>query len=123
MGQTNDSVNWVGALFRAYGIVMVDAENNIRVNSDETRVALEYLKKLMAVNPPEVYARHDAGNNRWLISGRGAGIMNPPSAWAVGKRDNPKVAESCWHHILRAASPPSCRASTGCGVSRRTNPR
>jgi hypothetical protein len=26
--------------------------------------------------------------------------MNPPSAWAVGKRDNPKVAESCWHHPI-----------------------
>ena len=88
MGQTNDSVNWVGAVFRAYGVVMVDAKDNITVNSDETRAALEYLKKLMAVNPREVYAWDDAGNNRWLISGRGAGIMNPQSAWAVAKRDN-----------------------------------
>jgi ABC-type glycerol-3-phosphate transport system substrate-binding protein len=100
MGQTADAVNWVGALFRAYGVVMVDAKDNIRVNSDETRAALEYLKKLMAVNPPDVYAWDDAGNNRWLISGRGAGIMNPPSAWAVAKRDNPKVAENCWHHPM-----------------------
>ena len=23
--------------------------------------------------------------------------MNPPSAWAVAKRDAPKVAEDCWH--------------------------
>ena len=37
---------------------------NIKINSDETRAALEYLKKLMAVNPPEVYAWDDAGNNR-----------------------------------------------------------
>ncbi len=70
---------------------MVDAKDNIKVNSDETRKALEYLKKLMAVNPPEVYAWDDAGNNRWIISGKGAGIMNPPSSWAVAKRDNPKV--------------------------------
>ena len=100
MGQTNDSVNWVGAVFRAYGVVMVDAKDNITVNSDETRAALEYLKKLMAVNPREVYAWDDAGNNRWLISGRGAGIMNPQSAWAVAKRDNLKVAENCWHHPM-----------------------
>jgi len=100
MGHTSDSVNWVGAVFRAYGVVMVDAEDNIRVNSDETREALEYLEKLMAVNPPEVYAWDDAGNNRWLISGRGARIMNAPRAWAVAKRDNPKVAESCWHHPM-----------------------
>jgi Bacterial extracellular solute-binding protein len=86
MGQTSDSVDWVAALFNSYGVVMVDAKDNIKINSDETRVALEYLKKLMAVNPPDVYAWDDAGNNRWLISGKGAGIMNPPSAWAVAKR-------------------------------------
>ncbi len=100
MGQTSDSVDWVGALFNAYGVVMVDAKDNIKINSDETRAALEFLKKLMAVNPPEVYAWDDAGNNRWLISGKGSGIMNPPSAWAVAKRDNPKVAENCWTHPM-----------------------
>ena len=26
--------------------------------------------------------------------------MNPPSAWAVAKRDNPKVAENCWTHPM-----------------------
>ena len=24
--------------------------------------------------------------------------MNPPSAWAVAKRDAPQVAEQCWTH-------------------------
>jgi hypothetical protein len=100
MGQTSDSVDWVGALFSAFGVVMVDAKDNIRINSDETRVVLEYAKKLMAAIPPDVYAWDDAGNNRWLISGKGAGIMNPPSAWAVAKRDNPKVAENCWTHPM-----------------------
>ena len=100
MGQTSDAVDWVGALFNAYGVVMVDAKDNIKINSDETRAALEYLKKLMAVNPPDVYAWDDAGNNRWLISGKGSNIFNPPSAWAVAKRDNIKVAEKCWTHPM-----------------------
>jgi len=100
MGQTSDSVDWVGALFNAYGVVMIDATDNIKINSEATRTALEFLKKLMAANPPEVYAWDDAGNNRWLISGKGSGIMNPPSAWAVAKRDNPKVAENCWTHPM-----------------------
>src|SRR6516164_8833117 len=100
MGQSSDAVDWVGALFNSFGVVMVDGKDNIKIDSDETRAALEYLKKLMAVNPPEVYAWDDAGNNRWLISGKGSGIMNPPSAWAVAKRDNPKVAENCWHHPM-----------------------
>jgi ABC-type glycerol-3-phosphate transport system substrate-binding protein len=32
------------------------------------------------------------------VSGKGALIMNPPSAWAVAKRDAPEVAEQCWTH-------------------------
>jgi Bacterial extracellular solute-binding protein len=98
MGQTSDAVDWVGALFNSFGVVMVDDKDDIKINSPETRQALEYLKKLMAVNPPEVYAWDDAGNNRWLISGKGVGIMNPPSAWAVAKRDNLQVAQNCWTH-------------------------
>jgi ABC-type glycerol-3-phosphate transport system substrate-binding protein len=54
----------------------------------------------MEVNPPEVYAWDDAGNNRWIISGKGSGIMNPPSSWAVAKRDNPQIAEKIWHHAM-----------------------
>jgi ABC-type glycerol-3-phosphate transport system substrate-binding protein len=98
--EINAPVRGLSALFNSYGVVMVDTKDNIKIDSDETRAALEYLKKLMAVNPPEVYAWDDAGNNRWLISGKGSGIMNPPSAWAVAKRDNPKVAEKCWTHPM-----------------------
>jgi hypothetical protein len=36
------------------------------------------------------------------VSGRGASIMNPPSAWAVAKRDAPQVAEQCWTHGMPA---------------------
>ncbi len=102
MGQTSDAVDWVGALFNSYGVVMVDGKDNIKIDSDETRQAMEYLKKLMAVNPPDVYAWDDAGNNRWLISGKGSSIMNPPSAWAVAKRDHPEVASNCWTHPMPA---------------------
>jgi len=37
----------------------------------------------MAFLPPDVPAWDDASNNKWLISGKGRLIMNPPSAWAV----------------------------------------
>ena len=100
MGQTSDAIDWVGALFRSYGAVFVDDKDNIKVNSAETRAALDYARRLMAFNPPDVYAWDDAGNNKWLISGKGSSIMNPPSAWSVAKRDNPKVAEQCWTHDM-----------------------
>jgi hypothetical protein len=98
MGQSSDAVDWVGAFFKSMGVVFIDENDKIKINSDETRKALEYLKKLMAVNPSEVYAWDDAGNNRWIISGKGSAIMNPPSSWAVAKRDNPDVAKNIWLH-------------------------
>jgi len=96
LGQQSDSVDWVGAVFSAYGAQLVDEEGNITVKSDATRQVLEYFKKLVPFFPADVFAWDDAGNNKWLISGKGALIMNPPSAWAVAKRDAPQVAEQCW---------------------------
>ena len=96
MGQTADSADSAGAIFAAYGAHLVDAKGNITVNSDATRQVLEYAKKLVQFLPPDVFAWDDASNNKWLISGKGALIMNPPSAYAVAKRDNPKVAEQLW---------------------------
>ena len=96
MGQTADSVDSAGAIFAAYGAELVDAKGNITVDSDGTRQALEYCRKLVQFLPPDVFAWDDASNNKFLIAGKGALIMNPPSAWAVAKRDNPKVAEQLW---------------------------
>ena len=96
MGETADSVDSAGAIFAAHGAHLVDAQGNITVNSDATRQALDYCKKLVQVLPSDVFAWDDASNNKWLIAGKGALIMNPPSAWAVAKRDNPKVAEQLW---------------------------
>jgi ABC-type glycerol-3-phosphate transport system substrate-binding protein len=96
LGQTPDSVDTMGALFSAYGAVLVDAKGNITVKSDAVREVLEYMKKLVAVLPGDVFAWDDASNNKWLVAGKGALIMNPPSAWAVAKRDAPKVAEQLW---------------------------
>jgi ABC-type glycerol-3-phosphate transport system substrate-binding protein len=96
MGQTADSVDSAGAIFAAHGAQLVDAKGEITVNSDATRQALEYCKRLVQFLPADVFAWDDASNNKWLISGKGALIMNPPSAWAVAKRDNPKLAEQLW---------------------------
>jgi ABC-type glycerol-3-phosphate transport system substrate-binding protein len=96
MGQTADSVDSAGAIFAAFGAQLVDSRGEITVDSDATRQALDYARRLVQYLPPDVFAWDDASNNKWLISGKGALIMNPPSAWAVAKRDNPKVAEQLW---------------------------
>src|SRR4029450_5059073 len=98
LGQPADSVDTAGAVFQSFGAQLVDAKGNLAVKTAECRKALEFYKKLIAFLPPDVPAWDDASNNKWLISGKGALIMNPPSAWAVAKRDAPEVAQQCWTH-------------------------
>ena len=98
LGQTADSVDTAGAVFQSFGAELVDAKGNLTVRTDAVRQALDFYKRLIAFLPPDVPAWDDASNNKWLISGKGALIMNPPSAWAVAKRDAPQVAEQCWTH-------------------------
>ena len=98
LGQTTDSVDTAGAIFQSFGAHLVDKDGKVTVKSDNVRKAMEFYKKLAAVLPPDAPAWDDASNNKWLVSGRGALIMNPPSAWAVAKRDAPQVAEQCWTH-------------------------
>jgi hypothetical protein len=98
IGPTSDSQDWLGPLFLSFGGQMVSPEGEITVDSEGTRAALEYMKKLTQYMPREVYAWDDAGNNRWIISGSGSCVQNPPSAWAVAVRDQPKVGAQLWHH-------------------------
>ncbi len=96
LGQTTDATDWVGAVFASHGAELVDKDGNVAVKSDATRQVLDWFKRIVPALPPDVFAWDDAGNNKWLISGKGALIMNPPSAWAVAKRDAPQVAEQLW---------------------------
>jgi ABC-type glycerol-3-phosphate transport system substrate-binding protein len=98
LGQTADNVDTAGAVFQSFGAALVDANGNLTVKTDAVRQALDFYKKLIPFLPPDVSAWDDASNNKWLISGKGALIMNPPSAWAVAKRDAPDVAQQLWTH-------------------------
>jgi ABC-type glycerol-3-phosphate transport system substrate-binding protein len=98
LGTPEDNVDTAGAIFQSFGAALVDAKGAITVKSDAVRAALEYYVKLAQWLPADAPAWDNASNNRWLISGKGALIMNPPSAWAVAKRDAPQVAEQLWTH-------------------------
>jgi ABC-type glycerol-3-phosphate transport system substrate-binding protein len=98
LGQTSDSVDSAGALFHAFGAQLVNAKGDIVVKNDQVRQVLDYYKKLMQFLPPDVPSWDDASNNKFLVSGQGSLIMNPPSAWAVAKRDAPQIAEQLWTH-------------------------
>jgi ABC-type glycerol-3-phosphate transport system substrate-binding protein len=111
MSTTPDAVNWVGTMFAAHGVQLVDVEGNITVKSDATRQVLEWFRKAVPLFPPTVFAWNDASNNKALISGQSALIMNSPSAWAVAKRDAPKVAEQLW--TFQPPKGPNGRYDTG----------
>jgi ABC-type glycerol-3-phosphate transport system substrate-binding protein len=96
LGETADSTDSAGALFAAFGAALVDGEGNLKVRSDPVRRLLEYAQRYVQFLPDDTISYDDASNNRALISGKSALIFNPPSAWAVAKRDNPAVAADCW---------------------------
>jgi ABC-type glycerol-3-phosphate transport system substrate-binding protein len=98
LGTTSDNVDTAGALFHAFGAPLVNAKGDIVVKNDQVRQVLDYYKKLMQFLPADVPSWDDASNNKFLVSGQGTLIMNPPSAWAVAKRDAPQVAEQLWTH-------------------------
>ncbi len=96
MSTCTDAINNNGVVFTAYGAQLVDVEGNITVRSDATRQVLEYFQRLVKFLPDSVWAYDNAGNNKALISGQAALIQNPPSAYAVAKRDAPDIAKQLW---------------------------
>ena len=97
LGQTGDSMNWVGAIFRCLWRRNRRQGRQHYGQVGRTKQMLEFFKRLVPLLPDGVFAWDDSSNNKALISGQSALIMNPPSAWAVAVRDAPKVAEQCWH--------------------------
>jgi ABC-type glycerol-3-phosphate transport system substrate-binding protein len=95
-GLNTDATDVHGAIFAAFGGSLVDAEGKSQLQSDGTRHALEYAQRLVKFYPADAVSFDDASNNRALISGKTALVFNPPSAWAVAKRDAPDVAADCW---------------------------
>ncbi len=96
LGTTADSVDTAGALFAAFGAEVITAKGDVNVRSEAVREVLEFSQHWVKCLPDDAVSYDDASNNRALISGRSALIWNPPSAWAVAKRDAPKVAADCW---------------------------
>jgi len=84
------------ALFRAFGAELVSEDGAIGIGSDAMRQVLEHAQQLVKYLPADAPSYDDASNNRALISGKSALIWNPPSAWAVAKRDAPQIAADCW---------------------------
>jgi len=95
-GGNTDATDMHVALFKSFGATLIDEKGGIQLKSDAVRQLLEYAQRLTKSYPADAVSYDDASNNRALISGKSALIFNPPSAWAVAKRDAPQVAADCW---------------------------
>jgi hypothetical protein len=93
---TDANQTW-GTTFGAFGAELVDAKGNITVDSDPVREVLDYCKRFAPFLPANSVSYDDASNNKAYMAGAAALIWNPPSAWAVAKRDAPAVAADTWH--------------------------
>ena len=80
-----DAVDWVGAVFAAYGAELVDEKGNITVKSDATRQVLEWFKKLVPNLPPDVFAWDDASQQQGADLGQ-VGADHEP-ALGLGRRE------------------------------------
>ncbi len=100
LGTTSDSVDSIGAIFAAFGAILVDEKEKLTVKTDTVRAALDYTRKLMAFLPPDAPSWDDASNNKMFVAGKTSLILNPPSAWAVAVRDAPEIAAQTWHHPM-----------------------
>ena len=128
VGNTGDSTDTIGAIFHSFGAMLVNEKGDITVKTDAVRQALDYYKRLMKFLPGDVSAWDDASNNKFLISGQGSLIMNPPSR--LGRRQARRAAgrraaagRTASRPGRRDATRRSCRSSGASGTSARTSRR
>ncbi|RMF83396.1 MAG: extracellular solute-binding protein, partial [Nitrospinota bacterium] len=98
ISECTDANDWLCPLMASFGSTPVTEGGDIAIESDATLEGIEFVVELTKSMPKDVFGWDDASNNRWIISGKGSAIQNPPSAWAVAKRDRPEVASQLWHH-------------------------
>jgi multiple sugar transport system substrate-binding protein len=84
-----------------YGGKVLEADGKtVAIKSDVTKQVLEFYKELYTdAMEPDVLSWDDASNNRYLISGKGAWIHNPISAYNTAKTRNLPVASDINHHL------------------------
>ena len=74
----------------------MDAKGDIVIDSDKVREFLEWGQRLVKILPRDALSYDDATDNRLMIAGQTALIFDPPSPYAVAKRDKMTVFEDMW---------------------------
>jgi len=98
----------------SFGAKVLEADGKTpAINSDKTAHLLDWYKELYAeAMEPEVLSWDDAGNNRFLLSGKGSWIHNPISAYNTALANKMPIADEMNHHPS-PAGPAGTHAAPG----------
>ena len=97
---TTDSVDWLGAFFRAFGAELVNekGENYRQVGRNATGARLP--APAVGVSAARRQCLGQRLKQQMARFRQGQLDLQSPSAWAVAKRDAPQVAEKLWTHAM-----------------------
>jgi len=84
----------------SYGAKVIEADGKTpAINSDKTAQVIEWYKELFKdAMEPEVLSWDDAGNNRFILSGKGSWIHNPVSPYNAALKEKMPIADDINHH-------------------------
>jgi hypothetical protein len=106
------SENWLAPVFLAFGSEFVSTQGEIRIDSEGTRAALEFLRELAAQMPAEAFAWDDAGTDQLLKSSSISGSLTTPIPWFEARAAGLALAAQLWHHDVPAGPAGRFRSST-----------
>lgn len=87
-----DGNDFIYSILWSHGASDVAADGKtVAINSAETRAALEYMKKLFSVMPPDVLSYDDASNNRAFLAGAISATNNASTIWGAARNQGTKV--------------------------------
>lgn len=94
MSDEDNTERALRALLWAYGGRVQDENQNIALDSPQTREALLYARELYArtVAPNDIFNWDTGANNDSIIAGESSYIINPISAYREAQRQDPQVA-------------------------------
>ncbi|WP_436641101.1 ABC transporter substrate-binding protein [Microbaculum sp. FT89] len=94
---TGDGNAWVHWALWSFGGSLVDENDEVIINSPETKAAVEYVKELYGYMAPGVAAWNDSNNNKAFMSGEVSMTNNGPSIYPAAKKDAPEIAADMNH--------------------------
>lgn len=102
---SGDGNTWAYWLVWAFGGKMVNENNEVVINSEETIAALEYVKELAETFVPGVASWNDVSNNKAFMANECSLTANSISIWAAAKAQGMTELADDTHYSLYPVGP------------------